>query len=300
LLATALQQAREYGGSLTWAHFSNLPGLESPIDLALGLIDAVELIGYDDPTELPSHWGPWVHTDLSQAEFPVLRGMDLYYQYLNAGFRLPITAGTDKMGENIPVGSNRLYVRTKRGPSYESWLTGMKEGSGFVTNGPILHFEVDRHQAGEVVEFKEPQTVKATAVAESVIPFGKLDLVVNGKVLETEFGPTETPADGIYTARLETEINLRSSVWVAARIVQEQGGRQRILPRQLSVFSHTNPVYFLFRGQKVRQEAAIRYLQRYLLTTEGWLESGARFDNSETKRKALQLAQEAIGIYEGL
>ena len=45
---------------------------------------------------------------MSQGEFTVMRAMDLYYQYLNAGFRLPIGAGTDKMGEGIPVGSNRL------------------------------------------------------------------------------------------------------------------------------------------------------------------------------------------------
>ena len=57
--------------------------------------------------------------------------MDLYYQYLNAGFHLPIGAGTDKMGEGIPVGSNRLYARITDAPSYDAWLAGLKEGNGF-------------------------------------------------------------------------------------------------------------------------------------------------------------------------
>ena len=106
-----LKDALGQGGVTTWAHFCNLPGAESPIDIALGLVNAVDLITYDDPTQLPSHWAPWTNSGMSQAEFTVMRSMDLYYQYLNSGFQLPIGAGTDKMGNDIPVGSNRLYAR---------------------------------------------------------------------------------------------------------------------------------------------------------------------------------------------
>ena len=69
-------------------------------------------------------WGPWKTSGMSQGEFTVMRAMDLYYQYLNAGFRLPIGAGTDKMGEGIPVGSNRLYARFTAAPGYDAWLAG--------------------------------------------------------------------------------------------------------------------------------------------------------------------------------
>lgn len=300
LLASALVQARSLGASVTWAHFSNLPGLESPIDLALGLIHAVELIAYDDPTELPSHWGPWTNSEFSQAEFPVLRGMDLYYQYLNAGFRLPITAGTDKMGDNIPVGSNRLYVRTDGRTDYQSWLEGLRAGNGFVTNGPILEFEVEGHQAGEVVRFDSVHETTAKVTARSLLPFGKLEIVVNGRAVNTTLPPSDAPTDGIYSAQLESKINLDSSCWVAARVVQEQGGRQRILPRQLTVFAHTNPVYFLRNGKKVRQEASIRYLQKYADTSLRWMERSAYFSDSETKKRALELAKKAVDIYKGL
>jgi hypothetical protein len=79
VLARALREARRQGGVTTWAHFCNLPGTESAIDIALGLVDAVELITYDDPTQLPSHWGPWKTSGMSQGEFTVMRAMDLYY-----------------------------------------------------------------------------------------------------------------------------------------------------------------------------------------------------------------------------
>ena len=114
LMAHAMQETHRQGGLVVWSHFSNLPGAESPIAIALGKIDAIELMTYDDPTQLPSHWGPWKNSGMPLAEFPVMRGMDLYYQYLNAGFRLPIVAGTDKMADDIPMGSNRYYANTQR------------------------------------------------------------------------------------------------------------------------------------------------------------------------------------------
>lgn len=115
MLARILREAHRQGGVATW-------GTESPIDIALGLVDAIDLITYDDPTQLPSHWGPWKNSGMSQAEFTVMRSLDLYYWYLNSGFRVPIAAGTDKMGENIPVGSNRLYARSVAASNYEGWL----------------------------------------------------------------------------------------------------------------------------------------------------------------------------------
>ena len=85
---------------------------------------------------------------MSQAEFTVMRSMDLYYLYLNSGFQLPIGAGTDKMGDDIPVGSNRLYARAEGEPNYAAWLKALKAGNGFVTNGPMLTFDIEGHTSG--------------------------------------------------------------------------------------------------------------------------------------------------------
>ena len=90
-LAPAAREARVQDAVVNWAHFGNLPGAESPIDIALGLIDAIELITYDDPTGLPTHWEPWrMERPANLPALPALPGLDLYYHYLNAGFRLPM------------------------------------------------------------------------------------------------------------------------------------------------------------------------------------------------------------------
>ena len=300
VMARFLRDARQQGGVTTWAHFCNLPGAESPIDIALGLVDAIELISYDDPTQLPSHWGPWKNSGMSQAEFTVMRSMDLYYQYLNSGFQVPITAGTDKMDEGIPVGSNRLYARSVGEPNYKGWLAGLKAGNGFVTNGPMLTFEVEGHTSGEVVQFTGRSKVRARATARSILPFGRLEIVLNGEAVAIKPNQTRPAPDGLYTLELEGVFDLDRSSWLAARVAEDPASKGRILPRGLTVFAHTNPIYYLRNGTKVRELSSIRYLQRYLKGTTHWLNTGARFATPAEKQEALRLAEQARRLYAGL
>ena len=63
---------------------------------------------------------------------------------------------------------------------------------------------------------------------------------------------------------VETDLVLNKSSWIAARVADDPDNKQRILPRGLSVFAHTNPVYFLKDGKKVKEEASILYLEKYV------------------------------------
>jgi hypothetical protein len=299
LMARILREARGQGGVTTWAHFCNLPGAESAVDIALGLVDAVDLITYDDPTQLPSHWGPWTNSGMSQAEFTIMRSLDLYYQYLNAGFRVPIAAGTDKMGNDIPVGSNRLYVRFTGEPTYQKWLAGLKAGNGFVTNGPMLTFEADGHSSGDVVPFSAARTVKARATATSILPFQSLEIVVNGEVaaIRNVSNRNRPGPDGLYKAEVEGTFKLDRSGWLAARVAESPAIRNRILPRGLTVFAHTNPVYFLRDGMRVREVPSIRYLENYVKGTIHWLKTGANFRDVSERDEAVRLAEEARRLY---
>jgi hypothetical protein len=302
LMARVLREARGHGGVTTWAHFCNLPGAESPIDIALGLVDAVDLITYDDPTGLPSHWGPWTNSGMSQAEFTVMRSLDLYYQYLNAGFQLPIGAGTDKMGDNIPVGSNRLYTRFTGEATYQKWLAGLKAGNGFVTNGPMLTFDIEGRSSGDVVPFTGTRKVYARATAKSILPFQALEIVINGEtaLLRNLANANRPGPDGLYSVEVEGPITLDRSSWVAARVAESPAVRNRILPRGLTVFAHTNPIYFLRDGKKVRHLPAIQYLQRYVKGTIHWLNTSATFRDSAEREEALRLAEQARRFYADL
>lgn len=302
LMANAMDKTHRQGALAVWSHFSNLPGAESPVAVALGKIDAIELMTYDDPTQLPSHWGPWKNSGMSVAEFPVMRGVDLYYQYLNSGFNLPIVAGTDKMDENIPMGSNRYYANTKGDKSYKAWLAAIKSGEGFITNGPMLSFQVDGHNPGDVINFNKSVKVHAGFNVQSVLPFATIEIIVNGwTVGEKTLYTNENPAvNGVYSMNLETDLILEKSSWIAARVADDPDHKQRILPRGLSVFAHTNPIYFLKDGAKVKEEASIVYLQKYVKGTINWLHTNPPFKNPEDRTQALKLAQKALDVYESL
>jgi hypothetical protein len=236
------------------------------------------------------------------AEFPVLRGMDLYYQYLNSGFRLPIVAGTDKMADDIPMGSNRYYAYTKGDTTYRAWLDAIRSGHGFITNGPILTFSADGHNSGEVINFHDSLKIHAIVTAKSILPFATLEIMVNGGVAghKTIFTSDNPPVNGIYTMNLETDLVLNRSSWIAARVAEDPDNKLRILPRGLSVFAHSNPVYFLKDGKKVKEEASILYLQKYVSATMHWLNTNPSFTYPEDRTNALKLAGQASLIYESL
>jgi hypothetical protein len=302
LMAHAMDETHRQGGLVAWSHYSNLPGAESPVAVALGKIDALELITYDDPTQLPSHWGPWKNSGMPLAEFPVLRGMDLWYQYLNAGFRLPVAAGTDKMAEDIPMGSNRLYAYTGGDTTYNVWLDAIRKGQGFITNGPLLTFDAGGHSPGDVIEFTGAKRIHARVTARSILPFTTLEIIRNGWVVghKTVFTEDNPPVDGIYTLSVEADIDLEKSSWVAARVAEDPDIKNRILPRGLSVFAHTNPVYFLKDGNRVKEDASIDYLEKYVKGTVHWLKTGPQFEDPADRLEALRLSENALRVYAAL
>ena len=291
LLSPRLKESIKHQATTVWAHFSNLPGLESAIAIPLGLIDALELMTYDDPIKLPSHWTPWDYSGMSQIDFTVMRGMDLYYQYLNAGFMLPLTAGSDKMGEDIPVGSNRHYVYLKGEVTYDKWIEGLKSGQGFISNGPMLTFDVDDHLSGDIIKFEEEKTVKVHVNARSLHPFGRLEIVVNGKVVAWEILPEYFTKRDIYTLDLEVDVALSESVWIAGRVTSQN--TPGILPRGLTVFAHSNPVYFLQNDKPVHVEKSVAYLKTYQKAVRNWIELFSNFGSEAEKDEAMMYLEEA-------
>ncbi|HEX2598393.1 MAG TPA: CehA/McbA family metallohydrolase, partial [Terriglobales bacterium] len=105
---------------------------ELPVDVALHKVDYIEVVGFSD------------HKSTA----------DVWYRLLNLGFRLPTAAGTDAMANfsslRGPVGMNRVYARVSAGPiAIQPWLSALKAGKTFATNGPLLGFTLDGHTVGD-------------------------------------------------------------------------------------------------------------------------------------------------------
>lgn len=212
---------------------------------------------------------------------------------------MPIAAGTDKFGEEIPLGSNRAYVPMQGSPSYAKWLAGIKAGRGFVSNGPILEFDAEGHQSGAVVNFQGTNRIKARVTARSILPFTTLEIVMNGQTVahKTISISKNPPVDGVYSMEVETTVELARSGWLAARVVEHPDLKNYILPRGLSVFAHTAPIYFLKDGYKVREEASIAYLRKYVEGVLHWLGTNPEFATEEDRLSAQHAAEQALQFY---
>ena len=77
---------------------------------------------------------------------------EIYYHVLNAGLRVPPSAGSASGVLPNPVGYNRVYVHLDRELTYSDWWKGLKDGRSFVTNGPLLRVTANGQFPGHVFQ----------------------------------------------------------------------------------------------------------------------------------------------------
>jgi Tol biopolymer transport system component len=139
---------------------------ELPVDVALGKVDYIEVMGFSD------------HKSTA----------DVWYRLLNLGFHLPTAAGTDAMANFAslrgPVGLNRVYVEVPKGKiEIDSWLKSLKEGHTFATNGPLLGFTLGGKEIGDEIRLSAGGgQIKFSAWMRSIVPVDHLQIVCDGKV----------------------------------------------------------------------------------------------------------------------
>ena len=165
LLIDACEETRRQGGYVSFAHFPSLPGVESPLDVAFGKMDGLEILSVQDPRTF-AHSPRWKEI---VPEMAVNHGLLLWYRYLNCGFRLTATAGTDKMTTFVTVGANRVYARLEGDFTYQGWIDALKAGRTFISNSPILSFTVNGRDPGATLNLdsRKPGVLEIHAAAES-------------------------------------------------------------------------------------------------------------------------------------
>ncbi|MGP8208430.1 MAG: CehA/McbA family metallohydrolase [Acidimicrobiales bacterium] len=223
-------RAHAQGGTVILPHFP-LPNGEPAVLAATGRADAVESLNWD------------------------LYKQEVYYQYLNAGYRLPLVGGTDKMSNGVPVGLYRTYAHLDEEFSYEAWCAAVRAGRTFLSGGPIVQLTVDGRNVGDTVELSGPGTVQVEAQAESIFPLSSLEIVVGGRVVAS----TEHPEGPRSRLALSERVPVPNHTWVAARCRGADGNH--LDDWQRPVFAHTSPVYVTTGGEwGSRDDEAARYL----------------------------------------
>ncbi len=214
-------------------------------------------------------------------------GFQIYYALLNCGFHLAPTAGTASGVHPVPLGYSRVYVHTGKPFSLAKWLSGLKSGRSFVTNGPMLLARVEGEWPGEVFDLPQGRTVELTIESISSRPIAAIEIIVNGDVVETIMPAGSRDAAGAFHEKFTRSIRIRETSWVAVRSIEPyDDGRKR--------FAHTAPWYLNVAGKPIRPKRA--EVEYFIALMERELERNRKV----LPREALAEYEEALKVYREL
>jgi TolB protein len=235
------QRTRAVGGAVSYTHptsnrddpYNAAYGAKGlPVDIATGQIDAMDVMGWIYESSIP-----------------------LWYRVLNCGFRVPAAAGTDVFLNRIPnspPGWGRVYVHLPEGLTYDGWVRGVKAGRSFVSNGPVLEFDVNGKSMGEVLALDGSGKVRIKGRARAQHPLEKLELIVNGVV-----AATGTISADKMDATLETEVAIERSGWVALRASGPAANGW--MGANWGMGAHTNPVWVEVKDRPMDSRVEAEY-----------------------------------------
>jgi hypothetical protein len=197
-----------------------------PLDLVGDHADAVDLLCY---TNLPPP-----------------EGIEEYTQALNAGFRLPVSAGTDAVlsrGYSFPPGGFRVYSHVDEAAQQftsDEWINGVRRGETFVSNAPLFTvFMIDGRGIGSRIETTNDE-LWGFVNADCAWPLDKVEILADGHVI-AEFTPAPL-SDGHQIFGSFT-VPTTGVQWVAARAVGSMSPWAWHTFDAAGLFAQTSPIY---------------------------------------------------------
>ncbi len=236
------EESHRQGGLSGYAHqaelFNGRRGIA--LDVPFGIVDFVEI--------------------LQQGRLPT----DLWYGFLNLGYKLLPAAGSDFPYMDLP-GVVRSYVKIDGPFSVDAWFDAFRAGRLYVTNGPLLELTANGRSLGEELHLGRGARVEVVAEA-SLNPdldrLNRLELVVHGEVVATE------SANGRNRVQLRTTLTADRSLWLAVRAFGERQEQRNI------TVAHSAPIYVIvddrpfYQDERVPELVALQRTRLRELLTE--------------------------------
>ncbi|MCA9126724.1 MAG: hypothetical protein KDB22_06555 [Planctomycetales bacterium] len=257
LLVMAKKAELPAGGLPVHAEVQRLWARDLPIWLASGMVDSIQLLSehltYDGTGQSASRPlvdpAPGIYHGNHAAGRTI---ENIYWRVLDAGLRIPPTAGSG-FGKNAsPLGYNRVYAKLGSRTPW-SWWQAIESGNSFVSNGPLLRATVNGEDPGKVFEVQAGQELTLdVALALTVSdPVDYLDVIYNGETL--------------YQARLDEFakqggkiplLKVDQSGWIVVRVVTRFEPSYRL--------ATTAPYYIQVAGQPRISRGAVAFFQTWL------------------------------------
>jgi len=279
-LASTAAAAHQNNG---WVDAARPFARELPIWIAAGQVDSVQLANRhqrrDGVLENEAGGRPRSTATYGGAQGNGRWSQDIYYQLLEAGLRIPPTAGSGSGTNSNPVGYNRIYAYVDGELTLEKWWAAVRAGKVVVTNGPLLQCKVDGHPPGYVFKGDAGKTVELlpelTLSTRDKINY--LEIVMNGKVID-EVRLDKYKANG---GKLDP-IKFKESGWCLIRAVTTEQNSYR--------FATTAPFFVEIDYKPRISRAATRFFL-------DWVEDSLRmFPAEEAKLTAEQKSLRALWL----
>jgi hypothetical protein len=244
-------QCHRKRGLVVWTNATPAPvghAAEALAQAVLGHVDAIEL-SPDRPEAL-----------------------QIWYQLLNVGCRLPSVGASAKRSNATVLGAHRTYARIDDGKPMNpaSWIESVRGGRSFLCAGALLEFTADGNLPGATLERQTGTTIHLSAKASGNVEIETVEIVWNGRVVDFKFEVTTTG-------------------WLAARAWS--AGREKLL-------AHTAPIWINVVGvPQPRNAGAREALRRHLEAGRNWVEREGRFEHPKSREKLLDVFAEALAKF---
>ncbi|MBA3895248.1 MAG: CehA/McbA family metallohydrolase [Gemmatimonadales bacterium] len=245
-----------------------------PVDLALGKVDYYEAVGFVDDLRATA---------------------EVWYRLLNCGFRLAAGGGTDAMANFAslrgPVGMNRVYVRSGAPLEHRRWLSALKAGRSFATNGPLIGMTVEgTGLGGELALPAGGREVAVSVRLRSNVPVDRLELVLNGRVIR------QIPLDGDgRSATALVRVSVDRSGWL---LLQARGNKAAYPTLDIFPYATTSPIYLTVGGKPARSPEDARYFMAWIDRMRGAVEAHEDWNTDAERRETLEMLAKARAEYE--
>ena len=193
------EEAMRLGGAAGYAHWGAGHARDGlAIDAPSGLLSFIEVLQYDLPY------------------------FEVWYELLNLGARLAPSAGTDYPCIPSIPGRERFYTRVEGRPTRAGWVDAVRRGRTFVTNGPILDFDVGGAGIGDELRLASPGEIRIRGRARfdpARDDVRELELVRDGVVV-AKADTRPTPGE----IALDLSLPVQESGWFALRASGDKVG----------------------------------------------------------------------------
>jgi TolB protein len=259
----------------------------TPVNVAFGMVDAIGVVNNHFHPEdvmvdgerlgsLPRD-KPIYQTPAGFAQWM----MDLYYSFLNCGFRIPVSAGSASGVMTSWPGYERVYVHMDGKFTYEDWFRGLKAGHSFATNGPILLVTANGKLPGNEFVWKKAVDVALDIEANSQDLLDRIEIISNGETLRTMNVNKHDFHDVV-------RIRMDRPGWLAVRCFEPVGATVR--------YAHTTPFWFTQNGRLPVQKSDAQHWADYTRELAASVKP-EQYPSREAYEKAQQTFREASQIY---